>query len=49
MMFQHHKIQVFSKLNSLENHKTTIFGNKQIDHKDSIERQAYNNNWKKKS
>lgn len=49
MMFQHHKIQMFSKLNSLENHKTTIFGNKQIDDNDSIERQEYNNNWKKKS
>lgn len=49
MMFQHHKIPVFSKLSSLENHKTTIFGNKQIDHKDSVERQTCNNNWKKKS
>ena len=49
MMFQHHKIPVFSKLSSLENHKTTIFGNKQIDHKESIERQAYSNNWKKKT
>ena len=49
MMFQHHKTPVFSKLSSLENHKTTIFGNKQIDHKVSIERQAENNNWKKKT